>query len=138
MLKGIGTRPDVEVLGSGYNPTRILRRQEKNGRDAKGTRSYRYATPDGRPLHWHLEGSSGGIPSGEIACMRIRNNSFGADHPMFSCARTSSRFSRRRSAGGDRHGHASHIHADVCVMMCMRVPIMRMYTFLCMSMYILV
>ena len=115
MLKGIGNGPSTEVLGSGYNPTRILCGQEKSDRNAvQGMRAHRYATPDWRPLHWHLEGSSGGIPTGEIACMGIRKNSFGVDHRMFSCARTSSRFSRRRSVGGGRHGHASYVHADVC------------------------
>ena len=51
-----------------------------------------------------------GISKGAVACKRIRNNSFGAYHRMFSCARTSSRFNRRRRVGGGRHGHASYMH----------------------------
>ena len=113
--KGIGTGPSMNILESGLHPARISCGQEKSGRDAiQGTRSHRYATPDWRPLHWHLEGSSGGIPTGEIACMGINNNSFIGYHRVCKGARTPSRFCRRRSVGGGKHEHASYMHSDVC------------------------
>ena len=113
--KGIGTGPSMKMLESGLHPTRISCGQEKSGRDAiQGTRSHRYATPEWRPLHWHLEGSSGGIPTGEIACMRIKNDAFGEYHRKYSSARTSSRISRRRSVGGGMHMRDSYIHEGVC------------------------